>query len=582
MLLVLGLGILLSIPRDAVRDDALYLQDAAIMAKCLSDGRWFGDEPVGLHGFLFKMPAALIFMLVGPNATAATLVTILFAMLAVWLCFRLMWRVTDSRRWATTGALLLVASYHFLDTLPTFLREIPALLALLFLIHGLVLRKGHWWMALGLFLILDAKEMVYFMVLPGLCAWIIWEGLRNREMKTAMIRLGLCFLPLLITIVPMFFTGLIPLNPRVPFIMGLHEGGISQAFHWKFTAVHFPSGLMPGAWVNPSAAVDAVATWLWSLLVQIFGPKGFSLVSIPKFIIVPAVAMGIRLQNRWIKSPLPSLTVLPFIAWPYLAIVTITRSSGRHLLPILPILLIFFMLFIRDGIEDSQFFKLTVIATSVTVALEIIFPHPQQLMNAIIQAMVLILFWAYYFTTRAATKLHAYTSILLVGAIAVSTAGSAIVASYLLPGQIGRALTWGHLSEIRLTAKYVPPQTPVWVNANPLLTSFYTHQDFLPPKLEKKYYKHFFRIPKSNRLKRSTPQLIHSFPCKSPQAFLRRIRKKNIATILLTVSTSPNKKFRFQHQELYDYFRNDPNFTLRYTIDFKNKQLHIFKVVPTF
>jgi hypothetical protein len=578
VLLVLGLGTLLSIPRDAVRDDALYLQDAAIMAQCLSEGRWFGDEPVGLHGFLFKLPAALLFLLTGPNVTIATFITILFAMLAIWLCFLIFHHITGSANWAAAGILLILASYHFLDTQPTFLREIPALLAVLFLIHGLVRRKGDWWMAAALFLVLDAKEMVYFLILPGLCAWIVWQGLRNKEWKSVTLRLGFCFLPLFITIIPMFFTGLIPLNPRLPFIMGLHKGGILQAMHWKFTAATFPAGLTPGIWADPSVSGVPAVTWFWSLLVQIFGPKGFSLVSIPKFIIVPAIAMGIRLQNQWIKSPLPSLAVLPFITWPYLALIVITRSSGRHLFPIAPILFIFFILFIRDGIQDVRFFKHTFAATSIIVALEMFFPHPQQLMNIAVQAVVLLLFWIYYSTKRSSSRLHPITTVMLIAAIIVSTSGSAIAASYLLPGQMGRALIWGRLGEMQQIAEYIPSKTPVWINANPLLASFYTHQDFLPPKLDKKYYKNFFHIPKSLRLKRSHPQLIHSFPCKSPQAFLRRLRKKKINTILLVVSTAPNKKFRFPHQDLHSYLGTDPNFTLQSTIPFKNKQLHIFKL----
>ena len=548
------------------------------MAQCLSEGRWFGNQPVGLHGFLFKIPAALLFLLTGPNVTTATFITILLAMSAIWLCFLIFRRITGSTEWAVAGSLLLAASYHFLDTLPTFLREIPALLAVLFLIHVLIRRKSHWWMGAALLLVLDAKEMVYFLILPGLCLWIIRQGLRSKEWKNAMLKLGFCFLPLLVTIIPMFFTGLVPLNPRLPFIMGLHKGGILQALHWKFTALSMQTELTPGIWVDsPASGVPAV-TWFWSLLVQVFGPKGFSLVSIPKFIIVPAIAMGIRLQNQWIKSPLPSLTVLPFIAWPYLALVVITRSSGRHLLPIAPILFIFFILFIRDGIQDLRFFKRTLAATSVIVALEMFFPHPQQLTNIIIQAVILLLFWIYYSTKRSSSNPRPIATTLLLVVIAAATSGSAIAASYLLPGQIGRTLTWGRLAEINRIAEHVPPQTPVWINANPLLTSFFTHRDFLPPKLDKKYYKHFFRIPKSHRLKRSHPQLIHSFPRKSPQAFLRRLRRKNIDTLLLVVSTAPNKKFRFPHQDLLSYLGTDPNFTRHSFIPFKNKQLHIFKV----
>ena len=64
ILSVLLLGIALGIFRDAHKDDALYLQDATVMARSLEGGRWFGNEAVGLHGFLFKLPVALVFLVI--------------------------------------------------------------------------------------------------------------------------------------------------------------------------------------------------------------------------------------------------------------------------------------------------------------------------------------------------------------------------------------------------------------------------------------------------------------------------------------------------------------------------------------
>ncbi len=582
ILLVLTLGSLLTITRDAVRDEALYLQDAAIMAQCLAEGRWFGDEPVGLHGFLFKLPAASIFLITGPNVTAATIITMLMAMLAVWICYLIFLHITASANWAAAGVLLLITSYHFLGTLPTFLREIPALLAVLIIIYGLVRQKGPWWMMMGLLLALDAKEMVYFMILPGLCAWIIWSGLREKETAAKIaFKISLCILPFIIIVIPMFFTGLIPLNPRLPYIMGLHKAGLLQALHWKFAAAGSAFTSLPGTWLSPATTeIDAI-TWFWSLLAQLFGPKGFSLVSIPKFIIVPAVAMGIRFQSLLIRSQLPHLTALPFIAGPYLLIIVITRSSGRHLLPIAPILILFFILFIRDGIRDARFFKHTLIAASAAVALELFFSHPQLVMSLIIQTIVLITLWAYYLSSRTFPNRNALIAVTLIAVIAITTAGSAIAASLLLPGQIGRSLSWGRLSEIPGIVKHIPNKKPVWINANPLLISFFTQKDYLPPNLDKQFYENFFHIPKSRRINRSHPQLIHSFHWKSPAGFARKLRRKNIESIIIVSSTSPNKKFRFPLQDLHPLLEADNNFTLQSTHDLKNKRVHIFTLTPS-
>ena len=129
IILVLATGLTLSFMRYAAKDETGFLIEAATMSDCIHEGRWFGNEAVGWHGFLFKTPAALLFTVFGRSVFLATLTNIIIAALTCWLCFSLLRKVLKSTVWAFAGTWLVITTYHFLICLPTFLRDIPAMFA---------------------------------------------------------------------------------------------------------------------------------------------------------------------------------------------------------------------------------------------------------------------------------------------------------------------------------------------------------------------------------------------------------------------------------------------------------------------
>jgi len=385
-------------------------------------------------------------------------------------------------------------------------------------------------------------------------------------------------LPFLVTVGLMFFTGIVPLNPRIPYIMGLHQQGFLRAMQWKFAFTSLPLAIQPAAWLSPTGGGGPIIGWFWSLLVYVFGPKGLSLVSIPKFIVIPAIAMGLRVWKRWHESPTPQFAALPFIALPPLLLVVITRSSGRHLLPIAPILILLFILFVRDGIQDHRFYRSVLLAISAAVTLEMVFPHPKLWLNLGLQSLVLAALWLHYFLRRRTDAPRAIIALLPIALCVFATSSSAIGASLLLPGQIGRALAWGRLSEFPAIVTHLPGQSPVWINANPLVASFFTHQDYFPPNISRQYFQNFFQIPKSAKIYRSRPQLVHYYQWDDIDDFIYRLRRDHIDSVIMVSSTTKNKKFRFPLQDLLPLLEIHPEFHLQTTFSLKNKNIHIFRL----
>jgi len=177
---VLAAGIILSLMRYAAKDETGFLIEAATMSDCILEGRWFGNEAVGWHGFIFKIPAAVLFTIFGRSVFLATFTNIIIAAFTCWLCFGILRKLLNSTAWAFAGTWLVITSYHFVLSLPTFLRDIPVLFTVLLLISAIINKRNRWIIGLCMLLILDAKEGVFFALAPGFVVWVVLDELCSR------------------------------------------------------------------------------------------------------------------------------------------------------------------------------------------------------------------------------------------------------------------------------------------------------------------------------------------------------------------------------------------------------------------
>ena len=131
--------------------------------------------------------------------------------------------------------LLLVTNYNFMISTPTFLREIPVLLAFLIFIYTVITCKNRWITGLSLMLVLDAKEHVFFMILPGYLLWVLWEEFfysgGKKFISIACSLLIRCFsslAPSVLFMYLMFCTGAVPLNIYDGYILNLINKGFDS------------------------------------------------------------------------------------------------------------------------------------------------------------------------------------------------------------------------------------------------------------------------------------------------------------------------------------------------------------------
>ena len=143
LLLFLFAYLFLAVFRAPTADETLYLLETLLMSKLISNGEWIGNYGVGVHGFLFKLPVALLFLVTGPSIFVATVFNIFLWVGAGWLFYKSLCRFFENRWWALAGLFLFFAS---LDPrlAPTFLREHALILCTVLLIGAVLDRRKGW------------------------------------------------------------------------------------------------------------------------------------------------------------------------------------------------------------------------------------------------------------------------------------------------------------------------------------------------------------------------------------------------------------------------------------------------------
>ncbi|MCP4156474.1 MAG: hypothetical protein GY757_52660 [bacterium] len=287
-------GMILALFRNASADEVYYLTEALQMSDCFAGGRWIGNMEVGFHGFLYKIPAALLFLITGPSVFAATAVNILIAVSAVYLTYLIYLHILKAPRWALAGSFLVFTSVFFLRALPTFLRDTPVVFTLLLFIYLNLKKKNKWVVGLSLMLLLDAKESTFFMVLPGYVLWVLYDEYRKKKKNPGNKLIPACadrllagFIPVILFLVLMLTTTVVPLNPVISKIFGLNYGGFStflERFNYNQTTLN--SSDKNSRRISPGGTAPPVPQYTYGWKAKYSG----------KVLVLPDVLIGGRIR----------------------------------------------------------------------------------------------------------------------------------------------------------------------------------------------------------------------------------------------------------------------------------------------
>lgn len=471
--------IFLSLFRDARLDENIYLGESTVIADLLKNGQWIGNYGVGLHGFLSKLLVGVIYIFSGPSVFIATLINILFGIGGGIVFYRILKEhFMLSQSYSLLGVTLIFSSYQFVTYMPTFYRDIQALFFVLLIFNSVLSKKSKWWTGIYLLLLLDSKEHVFYTFGPALVIWVVVETFmmyKGNWQKILGITVLSCiqlFLPALIYLILMFTTSLIPLNIYNANILGLIERGTEElvsnfeievatynrdvATNSEIVKTMFLLDIPEDANHFIKTVVSFINTTL-KYVGKVFYPRTFSFLSVPFLILIPSLSYLVRSLKVYFKKQDTVKILLPIFLLVYLLVYIFHSSISRYLIPVTPVIILYFLLFLKSVKQRDRFVLKTLFFTTLFVIGGMYFEYSYIWIKIVFSLFILLCLLMMYFTKKEIIKYVVGIS------ISIFVVGTALLASY-RHGQIGSYILYGYNRECEKILSFIQEDEVIWIN----------------------------------------------------------------------------------------------------------------------
>jgi len=583
----------LAVFRDMVNDEALYFQETFLISELFKSGKWIGAYGVGVHGFLFKLPPALIFLVTGPSVSVVTVYHIILAGISGILAYKLFSYVLKDKIYGILATAILLSNFHFVLSTVTYLREIPSILVILLLINN-VLRKGNkYWLSFLFLLLLDAKEYIFIIFA---FVYVIWLFVNSPEKKLLFRIIGvikrsfLVFLPSIVWTVLMFTTHIIPVNMFLASIIGLKGNKFRYLTMHLSPQISTTNGLDEGIEI-PRLASKVVAceettilesfvhtlipyaNTVISYVGKVLYPRVFSFLSVPKVIILPVIVSSFIIIRDFIKKrrvQLRSLTFLSILTLVWLVAYIARASHGRYLLPIVPaIAIIYVYILFKQEFSKKQKIAISV-ATFIYVTAGFFFEASYLVPKIFLEYSILALF-----TLSILNPKLSYLKYLTISLFTAGSLSTAVLFSY-VQGQIFGYRTLGPNRNADEIAEIISDDERYWINSvnNYALISAYNGEAYLDPEWQWALHE---SVPIKDTLEILDVKRGYSFTSGSIRRFKESVFELELETLYLIKTDSEERAF--SNENFLENFQNADWLELKEVVEFKNMQLYIFEVL---
>ena len=575
--------------RDMVNDAFLYFHETYLISEVIKNGEWIGPYGVGVHGFLFKIPPALIFLLKGPSILVVTIYHIILATIVVFLMYRLASYVLKDRRYGLLATIILVSNFHFFLSPITYLREVPSILVVLLLLDYIIRKSNKRNLVLGLLflLLLDVKEYVFAIFAVF---YVIWMFIDSKEEKFfprvwEVIKQSIVvFLPSLIWIILMFTTHIVPVNMFLASIIGLKDNAFGYLIsHFDIensTANSLEGGkdmffiTISQTWSPVAIFICKIVNIILSYLGKVLYPRVFSFLSVPKVVILPVVVSAVLNIKRYViqrEKKLKSIALLSTLILTWLLIYILRASHGRYLLPIVPAIAIVYVFLIFKQELTLKQKKTIFIATFIYVSSGVYFETSYVLIKVLLEYSILTLFLT--MLIKPNTKYIRYLLILI---LVAGSMGSAVLFSY-VQGPIYGYLNWGTNRNAKEIAELIPDDATYWTNSprDASLISVYNNEKYLRPEWKWGLSE---LVPIKDSFKVIGELQSYTFRVGDLETFKENLGKYGIE-ILIFVKTDLDEE-AYPDQEYFDDFMSASSWLrLDKKVEYKGMEVYIFDIV---
>ena len=572
--------------RDMISDESLYFHETYLISELLRNGQWFGDFGVGIHGFLFKLPAALIFLFTGPSVDVVTIYHLLLSGLVGIFSYKVFSNIFKDKYLGVLGTVFLMSNFHFVLSAQTYLREIPSILVVLVFINHIIKNGNKWILGSIFLLLLDVKEYIFLIFALAYVIWLFIDSKEKgifRKSVSVFKDSVIVFLPSLIWILLMFTTPIIPANMFLASTLGLLDNG------FRYLIMHFDIDIstknaLEGGMDIPLIQIEDGSNELLKILFggintilayigKILYPRVFSFLSIPKVVIFPVLFSSILILKEYIvkrKESLKKYAILSLIILVWILIYILRASHGRYLLPIVPaVSVIYIFILFKQTFSNKQKEKI-LIGTLIYILAGYFFETSYIVYKVALEMIVFgLLFISLY---KQNIKIVKYLSILLISGVSF---GSTILFS-LVQGQIYGYTNYGENRSVTEVISELPKDSTYWSNnrVNQPLVSVFMKERFIWP--EWKWGLNEF-IPKKEYLKTYEEKQSYTFPIEDIESFKQNIMEYNIEKVVLNITEKDSEYYPYQ--KYYDVFLAQDWLELEKETVFKGITMYTFNVV---
>lgn len=569
--------------RYPMHDETYYLRETVLLSKLISTGEWFGNYGVGLHGFLFKLPLALIFILTGPNVIVATIYNYILAGICAFVLFKIGNLLFKNSTLSLFAVLLTVFSFEFIRSTPTYLREIPSLLSVLLFLYFYIKGCKNWLLSLSLLFVLDAKEYMFLIIGAGYTLSEIIILLREKDFSLKRI-IGFILNQIivyslsLIYIVLMFTTSIIPLNTFIAVILGITEKGQTWNAVQFSTVTALTNNLNSGDVKEIGKLVytgtNEFISLIYSILNIIIGyigkflyPRSFSFLSIPKIILIPSlVGAFYAFKDYFLKSDRKMIIFNTIFV--FMFIYFIRNSQGRYLFTISPLIFISLINFVFVAKKNIKVGLYTILFAWIFEALGLYFEVTWVIPKMIASLILLISFLFVILNIKENRKIFTKVVFVFILPFLMISSASSLAYSY-SQGQIFHSLKFGREFESKEIVKNMNNSDIYILNdvdTNKLI-QFYLKDYFVDPNWKYSLKK---SIPKSPLLETLGEKKIFLL---NEYELIKKLKEDNAK---LVIFKSKYSKIKFENQDLADSLLNNKEYKLEKQVDLKGKIMYIF------
>lgn len=485
-------------------DESLYYWETMVISNTFHFNDWFGSYDVGSHGFLFKIPVAILFNIFGYSLNIPIYFNILLAVSTCFLLYKFFQQTLKNSLLAFLSSFLILSSYSLLPHYGLYYRDLPLLFSCVLLFIAIFKNSNSILIGFIFLLILDAKEYFFFVSFPVYCAWILLEKIsivKNKKYATYLFQtvknIAIALLPSLIYLLLMFTTQVIPMNMGL--VRALNLNASTKTFIQRLPISankisskpsidkHHKSTVKKQIYLSDSLNVqksikevrdnksNQVIHYLSAFVNKLFYHKMFSLQSFPFVIIVFAFWYSLRNVSLINKKLLFYKILFYLFTFSYLLLF----NYYRYYIPVLPIVILFFSLLIFSDNVKKYNFKILISISIVLTLIQLIFFEQQNIFpKLLIHSIVLLLLISFSFQNiyKDKNKRILIYSIFVIFYSLVSITSSFYI-SY-TSASIKRYSYFGENCEYKKIASYFDTNSKYWFNGNKALIKYF-HQNKL-------------------------------------------------------------------------------------------------------